>query len=73
VKKIVQLNGTTVCVEKGTTHLDNLTDFSMRGMKVTTIFDSTADVSSAPRGRRAYTSDARSSQQVFVFWRSGVF
>ncbi len=62
VQNIVQLNGTTVCVEKGTTHVQNLTDFfDARGMKVTPlILNSTADVASAFfTGRcRAYTSDA---------------
>jgi len=62
VKKIAQLNGATVCVEKGTTHVQNLADFfAARGMKVTPlIWDSTADVTSAFfSGRcRAYTSDA---------------
>ncbi len=62
VKKIAQLNGETVCVEKGTTHVQNLADyFGARGMKVTPlILDSTADVASAFfSGRcRAYTSDA---------------
>jgi len=62
VKKIVQLNGVTVCAEKGTTHVQNLADyFGARGMKVTPlILDSTADVTSAFfTGRcRAYTSDA---------------
>jgi len=62
VQKIVQLNGATVCVEKGTTHVQNLADFfGARGMKVTPlILDSTADVTSAFfAGRcRAYTSDA---------------
>ena len=62
IKNILQLNGETVCVEKGTTHVQNLADFfGARGMKVTPlILDSTADVASAFfTGRcRAYTSDA---------------
>ena len=62
IQKIAQLNGATVCVEKGTTHVQNLADFfNARGMKVTPlILDSTADVASAFfSGRcRAYTSDA---------------
>jgi len=62
VKKIVQLNSATVCIEKGTTHVQNLADyFGARGMKVIPlILDSTADVTSAFfSGRcRAYTSDA---------------
>jgi general L-amino acid transport system substrate-binding protein len=62
VKKVAELNGTTICVEKGTTHVQNLADyFSARGMKVTPlILDSTTDVASAFfSGRcRAYTSDA---------------
>lgn len=62
VKKVVQLNGATICVEKGTTHVQNLADFfNSRGMKVTPlIVDSTADVTSAFFAGRcsAYTSDA---------------
>jgi general L-amino acid transport system substrate-binding protein len=61
VKKIVQLNGATICVEKGTTHVQNLADyFGAHAMKVTPLtLDSTADVASAFfSGRcRAYTSD----------------
>ena len=62
IQKIAQLNGATVCVEKGTTHVQNLADFfNARGMKVTPlILDSTADVASAFFAGRcgAYTSDA---------------
>jgi general L-amino acid transport system substrate-binding protein len=62
IQKIVQLNGATVCVEKGTTHVQNLADFfTARGMKVTPlILDSIADVTSAFFAGRcsAYTSDA---------------
>jgi general L-amino acid transport system substrate-binding protein len=62
VKKITQLNGATVCVEKGTTHVQNLADyFGARGMKVIPlVLESTADVTSAFfTGRcHAYTSDA---------------
>jgi general L-amino acid transport system substrate-binding protein len=62
VKKITQLNGATVCVEKGTTHVQNLADFfEARGMKASPlILDSTADVASAFFAGRcsAYTSDA---------------
>lgn len=62
VRKIAQLNGETVCVEKGTTHVQNLADyFGARGMKVSPlILDSAADAASAFfSGRcRAYTSDA---------------
>ncbi len=62
VKKIDQLNGATVCVEKGTTHVQNLAYyFAARSMKVTPlILDSTKDVASAFfTGRcRAYTSDS---------------
>ena len=62
LKKIAQLNGATICVEKGTTHVQNLADFfGARGMKVTPlIMDSTADVTAAFFAGRcsAYTSDA---------------
>jgi general L-amino acid transport system substrate-binding protein len=62
IQKVAQLNGATVCVEKGTTHVQNLADFfAARGMKVTPlIVDSAIDVASAFfAGRcRAYTSDA---------------
>ena len=62
VKKTAQLNGATICVEKGTTHVQNLADFfDARGMKVTPlIVDSAADVASAFFAGRcsAYTSDA---------------
>ena len=61
-KKIAQLNGATVCVEKGTTHVQNLADFAAaQGMKVIPlVIDSTAGVTSAFFSGRcaAYTSDA---------------
>lgn len=72
LKKIVHLNGMTVCVEKGTTHVQNLADyFAAHGMKVTQlILDSSADVASAFFSGRcsAYTSDA--SQLVAVRLRA---
>ena len=62
VKKIAQLNGATVCVEKGTTHVQNLSDYlGGHGMKATPlILDSADDVASAFFSGRcqAYTSDA---------------
>jgi len=62
VKKVENLTGATVCVEKGTTHVQNLVDyFGARGMQVTPlILDSTAAIASAFfTGRcRAYTSDS---------------
>ncbi len=62
VTSVAQLEGATVCVEKGTTHERNLTDhFSRRGMRVEPlVIDSTAGVAEAFfAGRcRAYTSDA---------------
>jgi general L-amino acid transport system substrate-binding protein len=74
VKKIVQLSGKTICVEKGTTHVQNLVDFfDARGMKVTPlIVDSTAGVISAFfEGRcSAYTSDASQLAAVRLRARS---
>ncbi len=62
VQKVEQLNGSKVCVEKGTTSLQNLTDlFAARGMRVhPLVLDSVKDVTGAFfSGRcRAYTSDA---------------
>jgi general L-amino acid transport system substrate-binding protein len=62
IKKLSQLNGTTVCVEKGTTHVQNLADFVVaHDMKVTPlVIDSAAGVASAFFSGRcsAYTSDA---------------
>jgi len=61
IKKLSQLNGTTVCVEKGTTHVQNLADFVVaHDMKVTPlVIDSAAGVASAFFAGRcsAYTSD----------------
>jgi general L-amino acid transport system substrate-binding protein len=62
VRGVADLNGATICVEKGTTHVQNLADyFGARGMKVTPlILDSSADVAAAffSDRCRAYTSDA---------------
>ena len=62
VKTVAQLNGAIVCVEKGTTHERNLTDyFSGRGMSVKPlVIDSATEVADAFFAGRcqAYTSDA---------------
>jgi general L-amino acid transport system substrate-binding protein len=62
VQKIEQLKGATICVEKGTTHVQNLADtFAARGMEVKPlVFDSVREVTNAFfSGRcRAFTSDA---------------
>ncbi|OPY90272.1 MAG: General L-amino acid-binding periplasmic protein AapJ precursor [Syntrophus sp. PtaU1.Bin208] len=62
VKRIDQINGATVCVEKGTTHLQNLEDyFAARKMRVKPlIFDSVREVTEAFLSGRclACTSDA---------------
>jgi general L-amino acid transport system substrate-binding protein len=61
VKSVAQLNGATVCVEKGTIHERSLTDhFAAHGLKVTPlVIDSTARVADAFFAGRcsAYTSD----------------
>ena len=61
VKSVSQLNGATVCVEKGTIHERFLTDhFAARGLRVTPlVIDSTAAVADALfAGRcRAYTAN----------------
>ena len=62
VTSVVQLGGATICVEKGTTHERNLTEyFAVRGMSVTPlVIDSAAGVADAffADRCRAYTSDA---------------
>jgi general L-amino acid transport system substrate-binding protein len=62
VKSVPGLNGATVCVEKGTTSVQNLADyFADRGMRVTPlVFDSGAEVAEAFFTGRcsAYTADA---------------
>ena len=62
VKRPADLNGATVCVEKGTTHQRNLDFyFGAHGLSVTpVVIDSARDVAAAfHAGRcRAYTSDA---------------
>jgi general L-amino acid transport system substrate-binding protein len=61
VKSLGQLNGTTICVEKGTTHERNLTDhFAAQGLSVKPlVIDSATEVADALfSGRcKAYTSD----------------
>lgn len=62
VKSLAQLNGATVCIEKGTTHGQNLGDYlAQRGMKVKPlVLDSVKEVADAFFTGRcaAYTSDA---------------
>lgn len=62
VGKIADLRDATVCVEKGTTHLDNLTEyFDARGLAVKPlVIDSAGEVAQAFFAGRcqAYTSDA---------------
>ena len=61
VKSVRQLNGATICVEKGTTHERNLTDhFTAQGLSVKPlVIDSATEVADALfSGRcKAYTSD----------------
>ena len=72
VRSIAELNSATVCVEKGTTHEQNLIDhFAARGLAVKPlVIDSSARAADAFfAGRcRAYTSDA--SQLAAVLARS---
>lgn len=61
IKSVAQLNGATVCVEKGTTHDRNLADyFTAQGLSVTPLVidsaDGVADALFAGRCK-AYTSD----------------
>jgi general L-amino acid transport system substrate-binding protein len=62
VAAVGDLQGATICVEKGTTHLDNLTGYAIdKGLSVTPlVLDSASEVSAAFfAGRcKAYTSDA---------------
>ena len=62
VKAVAQINGAVVCVEKGTTHERNLTEyFAGRGMSVKPlVIDSATEVADAFFAGRcaAYTSDA---------------
>ena len=62
ITKVADLKGATVCVEKGTTHIDNLAEYSdVHGLSVTPlIIDSAAEVAAAFFAGRcnAYTSDA---------------
>jgi len=61
-RTLAELNGATICVEKGTTHQQNLADyFEAHGLRVTPlVIDSAIGVADALfAGRcRAYTSDA---------------
>jgi general L-amino acid transport system substrate-binding protein len=61
-RTIAALEGATICVEKGTTHADSLTEyFAAKGMKVQPlVLDSTAELRAAFLSGRcqAYTSDA---------------
>ena len=61
-RSIAELNGATICVEKGTTHVQNLADYSVaQGLSVTPlIIDSATEVANAFfAGRcKAYMSDA---------------
>jgi general L-amino acid transport system substrate-binding protein len=62
IAKFADLNGATVCLEKGTTHIDNLAEYAdAQGLSFTPlIIDSASDVAAAFfAGRcKAYTSDA---------------
>lgn len=62
VRKVADLRGATVCVEKGTTHLDNLTEyFDMHGFSVKPlVIDSAGEAAQAFFAGRcqAFTSDA---------------
>jgi len=62
VTGVGDLKGATICVEKGTTHLDNLTEYAVtKGLSVTPlVMDSASAVSAAFFAGRcqAYTSDA---------------
>ncbi len=62
IRSVAELNGATVCVEKGTTHVQNLIDhFVAQGLTVKPlVIDSSAQLADAFfAGRcRAYTSDA---------------
>ena len=60
-KKIANLNGATICLVKGTTHIENLSDyFGSKGLRYrAAIFESVADAMKAFLGGScaAYTSD----------------
>ena len=62
IAKLADLNGATVCVEKGTTHIDNLAEYAdAQGLSITPlVIDSASEVAAAFfAGRcKAYTSDA---------------
>jgi len=61
IKSVGQLNGATICIEKGTTHERNLTDhFTAQGLSVKPlVIDSATEVANALFSGRcqAYTSD----------------
>jgi general L-amino acid transport system substrate-binding protein len=62
IARVADLQGATVCVEKGTTHLDNLTEYAeVQGLSVVPlVIDSASELAAAFFGGRckAYTSDA---------------
>lgn len=62
IARLAELNGATVCVEKGTTHTDNLVEYAAtHGLSLTPlVIDSAAEVAAAFFAGRcnAYTSDA---------------
>lgn len=62
ITKVADLKGATICVEKGTTHVNNLAEyFDAQGLPVTSlVIDSASEVAAAfLEGRcQAYTSDA---------------
>lgn len=62
IAKVADLHGATVCVEKGTTHIDNLAEYSdAHGLSIKPlVIDSAAEVAAAFfAGRcKAYSSDA---------------
>lgn len=75
ISKIAGLDGATVCVEKGTTHIDRLKDwFAARDLKVTPlVIDSAREVAEAFFAGRcqAYTSDASQLAAMRVHAKGG--
>src|SRR5262249_48719535 len=75
VTSVAQLDGATVCVEKGTTHEDNLREYlSTRGIRITPlVVDSTAGAPDPFSGGpcRAYTSDPPQLPAVRLFAPAG--
>ncbi len=76
VRKIEHLQGSTICIEKGTTHDQNLADyFARRGMKPKTlVLDSVKEVANAFFSGRcsAYTSDATQLAAVRLMASTGL-